>query len=208
MAERTDFNDHKCLAMEPSKRERVLKAAIAEFRTGFKNASTDRIAMDAGVSKGLLFHYFNTKEGLYRYTLWFALDVYVGQYIDQIDLAQSDVMERLWQAFRLKSEMTRRYPFLPDFLDHAYIKRSGCSDTDFINAFADVKRRLKADILHNIDRSLFKDGVNPEMAAEILFWAAEGFAKKMGGFDGSGYLERLAEYMYIMRIGFYKDSSQ
>ncbi|MGB9789244.1 MAG: TetR/AcrR family transcriptional regulator [Thermotoga caldifontis] len=47
-------------------RNEILNAAIEEFaENGYEAASTNTITRRAGVSKGLLFHYFKNKEGLY-----------------------------------------------------------------------------------------------------------------------------------------------
>lgn len=47
-------------------KNRLLNAAIEEFaEKGYKAASTNIITRRANVSKGLLFHYFKNKEGLY-----------------------------------------------------------------------------------------------------------------------------------------------
>ncbi|EUJ31031.1 TetR family transcriptional regulator [Listeria cornellensis FSL F6-0969] len=45
------------------KRDKILKVAVEEFADhGYKAASTNRISEIAGVSKGLIFHYFGSKE--------------------------------------------------------------------------------------------------------------------------------------------------
>ncbi|ANB57099.1 bacterial regulatory s, tetR family protein [Anoxybacillus sp. B7M1] len=42
------------------KRALIIKVAIEEFvKNGYEKASTDVITRRAGISKGLLFHYFN-----------------------------------------------------------------------------------------------------------------------------------------------------
>ena len=47
-------------------REQIIQAALDEFgNQGYENASTNRICRQAGVSKGLLFHYFPVKEDLF-----------------------------------------------------------------------------------------------------------------------------------------------
>ena len=51
---------------ELSKREEILSACFAEFsENGYEKANTNRICEAAGVSKGLLFHYFGSKKNLY-----------------------------------------------------------------------------------------------------------------------------------------------
>ncbi|WP_170221588.1 TetR/AcrR family transcriptional regulator [Allostella humosa] len=47
-------------------RERILRAALREFaQRGYAGGRVEGIAKRSGVAKGLVFHYFGTKEGLY-----------------------------------------------------------------------------------------------------------------------------------------------
>lgn len=47
-------------------KERILDACLSVFaRHGYDNASTAMLAQEAGVSKALLFHHFNSKKELY-----------------------------------------------------------------------------------------------------------------------------------------------
>ena len=51
-------------------REALVAAAVAEFsRTGFAGARVDEIARLAGVNKQLVYHYFDSKQGLYLVAL-------------------------------------------------------------------------------------------------------------------------------------------
>ena len=55
---------------EPTNRERILRVAVAAFgEHGYEGASTNQICADAGISKGLLFHYFKSKENLFMEVL-------------------------------------------------------------------------------------------------------------------------------------------
>ncbi|SDN73481.1 TetR/AcrR family transcriptional regulator [Acetanaerobacterium elongatum] len=52
--------------MDNSKKQELLNACFAEFaQYGYDKANTNRICETAGVSKGLLFHYFGSKKNLY-----------------------------------------------------------------------------------------------------------------------------------------------
>lgn len=54
--------------MKKEKQDRIMNAAIGVFATqGYGHASTDEIVKRAGISKGLLFHYFISKQGLYDF---------------------------------------------------------------------------------------------------------------------------------------------
>lgn len=59
------MKDHKFMTMEAEKRERVINAALKEFSKGYMAANTDVIVKEAGISKGMLFHYFGSKRGLF-----------------------------------------------------------------------------------------------------------------------------------------------
>lgn len=55
---------------ELTNRDRILNAAVAVFgEHGYEGASTNQICADAGISKGLLFHYFKSKENLFMAVL-------------------------------------------------------------------------------------------------------------------------------------------
>ncbi|MDG3060782.1 TetR/AcrR family transcriptional regulator [Lacticaseibacillus casei] len=56
----------KKVVTDPQKVTRILQAATDAFgQLGFAKTKTDQIAATAGVSKGLIFHYFGNKQALY-----------------------------------------------------------------------------------------------------------------------------------------------
>ena len=60
--------NEKFFALPEEKRRRIVNAAMEAFgKNEYKRASTDDIAARAGISKGLLFHYFGSKKELYFY---------------------------------------------------------------------------------------------------------------------------------------------
>ncbi|WP_054739876.1 TetR/AcrR family transcriptional regulator [Cellulosilyticum ruminicola] len=55
------------LNLSKIKQENILNVAIGEFaNVGYDRASTEIIASKAGISKGSLFNYFSSKQGLYE----------------------------------------------------------------------------------------------------------------------------------------------
>jgi len=73
------------------RRDRILSAAEVEFGAhGFAGARVDRIATAAGVNKQLLFHYFDSKAGLYR-----AVSEAVGRRLDLEAAGRGTPGERL-----------------------------------------------------------------------------------------------------------------
>ena len=61
------MND-KFFDLKREKQDRMINASLKVFaENGYRHASTDEIVKDAGISKGLLFHYFTSKMGLYEF---------------------------------------------------------------------------------------------------------------------------------------------
>jgi AcrR family transcriptional regulator len=61
--------------LETERREQILGAALAEFgERGWDGASMQRIADGAGLSKGLLYYYFEGRESLFAWCLLQFLD--------------------------------------------------------------------------------------------------------------------------------------
>ena len=53
-------------AKNSESREKIIRAAFKEFgEHGYEGASTNQICLAAGISKGLLYHYFGSKEKLF-----------------------------------------------------------------------------------------------------------------------------------------------
>jgi len=58
------------LNLPEPKQQDIFRAALSEFSTyGYDLASTNRIVAQAGISKGVLFKYFASKEGLFLYVV-------------------------------------------------------------------------------------------------------------------------------------------
>lgn len=128
-----------------SKKERILIASLEEFSEhGFEKASTDSISIKADVSKGLIFHYFGTKEKLYMTTINKCVDNILDDLLfdyNKIDLQNTDfitilmkLMENKYNFFiknpmhyklimksffnsppKLKAELDKRYSELKEF---------------------------------------------------------------------------------------------
>ncbi|MBC8156451.1 MAG: TetR/AcrR family transcriptional regulator [Bacteroidetes bacterium] len=78
------------------KQEQILQAALPLFvQYGFHGTPTSRIAQQAGVSNGTLFHYFKTKEELVI-ALYNRLKTDLGQYLS----AQADAGASVETQFR------------------------------------------------------------------------------------------------------------
>jgi len=200
--------------MEPDKRDRVINAAMKEFTKGYKSACTDTIVREAGISKGLLFHYFGTKDGLYSFILKTACEMLHNEYLTLIDLEQADLIEKVWQMTLLKMDLSYKHPALFDFLAKAYIDLQENPNDEFARYFEKTKSIAVEKVLGEVDTSLFKEGLDPKKSANIILWTLNGYSasqidpsKNMGDYQNEyeRYLEDMKEYIKILRKTLYRE---
>ncbi|MGH7865818.1 MAG: TetR/AcrR family transcriptional regulator [Candidatus Binataceae bacterium] len=90
------------------KRERILAAGLAHFSNRpYQAVTMDRVAEAAGVAKGTLYLYFESKEALYLGIVREGLESIVTSYQATVDL-NSDVNERMRRAIEASIEFYGR----------------------------------------------------------------------------------------------------
>ncbi len=98
---------------QPSKRERILTAALRLFaHEPYQGVTMDRVAQGANVAKGTLYLYFPSKESLYLGILTEGMEAATRNYQTNVD-PKADVRERLLRAIALSVEF---YDQRRDFL--------------------------------------------------------------------------------------------
>jgi len=105
------------------KQKNIIKAAVDEFgANGFDNASTDKIAADAGIAKGSLFYYFGSKKNLYLFIVEYCVNLFTDEILKKAESIQSqDFYERIKQIALIKQDMIISYPFDSKILMDAFI---------------------------------------------------------------------------------------
>lgn len=206
----------KFLVLDAEKRERILNAAMKEFTAGYKNASTDNIVKEAGISKGLLFHYFGTKERLYGFLVNYAIDTVQREYIDLVNLVQSDILESIWQLSLLKRDLSLHHPAIFDFAANAYVDSTAPDCGIRLSRVGEIQANIIAQVYASADHTLFRDDIDPKRAVDIILWSIEGFANSIvaavpGESLGSAprdnydkYLEEFQEVIDVLRRCLYK----
>jgi len=172
---------NKADAMDLDKRERVMDAALGEFCKGFKAANTDALARSAGISKGLLFHYFGTKNGLLGYVFEYALERVTQDFFTKLPLDEPDFLKRVRGMMEVKMALSLRHPSLFDFIGTVYLNEEP--------EFAPLRERLllvrevawssEGELMQNIDRRYFKPGLDVEKAMEVVHFTLLGYGDQI-----------------------------
>jgi TetR/AcrR family transcriptional regulator len=203
----------KFMNLEPEKRERILNAAINEFaQKGFKNASTNEIVKEAGISKGLLFHYFKNKKQLYLFLYDYLMETIREEYFHKSWIDERDFLEKMRMASLTKLELFRKYPLIFKFFLTAYTE----TDDEVRIEVADRNKRLMEAnlprVYDNVDLSYLRDEIDHQKAMNLIGWALEGYAnskipefKTMGEKEFSDMVTELTTYLEILKQCFFKN---
>ncbi len=202
--------------IDPDKRRRIINAAIEEFAASpYEKASTNNIVKNAGISKGLLFHYFSSKKDLYETMIEFVLHTLYHEIAERIDWDETDLFERIKQIAIIKLEYSQLYPHMFDFLMKMLVDKNAGN----INSVIELYKGYGLDFLQinediytrNVDYSKFRDPSTIAESVKIVRWALEKFGEEKllsleadEKLDFSAAVDGLNRYMNILKKAFYK----
>ncbi len=167
----------------PQERQDLIRnSAMVEFGAGsFKKTSADAIAKRAGVSKGLLFHYFKDKRELYLYLFQHAIDACMETFLASFQyFGERDFFLALEKGQEIKMDMVRRMPGLFRFVMQAYYERDSILTPKLRKKLDDVLAQSTDQFLSRMDLHKFKDGVDPKAVVRLLMLASEGMLAETG----------------------------
>lgn len=167
--------------LDADKRMSIINAGFMVFgEHGYAKASVEEIIKAAGISKGSLFYYFESKKNFYIY-----LYEYCGEMLEKaVDcpgpdgipdyMKHTDFFDRLSEIEKLKIKFSKDYPHV-----NTFIKRFVFEDSPELqgelskinNRYA--KERAMA-FFQGLDYYKFKDGIDPRMIINLLTWCSEG----------------------------------
>ena len=99
------------------RRQRLLEAAAQAFAIhGFSKTTVEEIAASAGVSKGLVYAYFDSKDDLLAAVLDSTLDEWTEATWEEIGRTASDAIQALAVMHRASLDYARRNPVLRSML--------------------------------------------------------------------------------------------
>lgn len=108
----------KFFDLKKEKQDRMINAALKVFAlNGYLHASTDEIVKEAHISKGLLFHYFESKIGVYMFIYDYCIKYYALELSTAINPSEGDYFNIKKQVEAAKMQTLRTYPYLAMFLN-------------------------------------------------------------------------------------------
>lgn len=177
------------------KREKIIYAAIEEFAIhGYKNASTNKIVEAAGISKGILFHYFKNKKGLYLFLIKYTIPLLYDEFFKAADMNENDIFQRIIKWNIVKFNLMEKYPDVFKLLTDAFLDTPKEVKEELLPILMEYQKFGYDAIFKNIDYSMFKKDIDIKRAVEIISWVFEGYSnsyiKQHKNKDGRIILDR------------------
>ena len=115
--------NNKFFDLKKEKQDRIINAALSVFaQNGYAHASTDEIVREASISKGLLFHYFVSKLGMYQFLVDYCVRFTILEFKSDIRTPSSDLFELHRQIIEGAIMMSRIEPWLVHVVDGAQLE--------------------------------------------------------------------------------------
>ncbi len=192
----------KFFELKKEKQDRMINAALKVFAVnGYRHASTDDIVKEAGISKGLLFHYFDNKLGVYQFVYDYSVRYMSLELSTFVGIRERDVFEvmKLIQTARL--DAMKEYPYMQQFL-----ARSTYEDVNevllYVGQKKDILENAYQDVYRRINFAALPQGTDGRLLFRLMDHAAEGLIMehfREGSFQADMVLGEVLQYISVIK---------
>lgn len=164
--------------MEKSKKQEIIQACLLEFSEhGYDKASTNSICEIAGVSKGLLFHYFGSKKKLYL----FLVEECARNLMDAMEEVVTDKMD-FFQTITAYTEKKMQFfyenPLYYRLIMQAFYNTPKDLKEEIMTRYTQLASVSYGKMTQMIAKLPLKDGVSPQDALTVVLSLADFLEKK------------------------------
>ncbi len=203
--------NEKFFDLKKEKQDRMINGAMKVFAfNGYKRASTDEMVKEAGISKGLWFHYFDSKLGLYSFITDYAVRYMNMELQAMTNRAPQDYFATRLQFEKTKLMVRKSYPYIPLFLASLEKERDEEALLVVMDSLEAYRKTCKA-IFSDIDESVFRESVKRTQLDMTVGYTLDGLlleAYEEPVFDEEGYRKVITEYLAMMKDCFEKESEE
>ena len=192
----------KFFDLKKEKQDRMINGALKVFaQQGYRHASTDDIVREAGISKGLLFHYFGSKLGVYTFVYDYSVRYMTLELSSCMDNKSTELFTVMKQVEAARMHAMRGYPYMQQFLS-----RSMTEDVSEVLLAIEEKRDLLSDtydyIWSKVDYSVLPENVNGEMLRKMMEYSIKGLVAERlqdASFQPEMMYEEINAYLDMMK---------
>ena len=153
------------------KQQEILRVAIEEFATnGFYKTKTETIAEKAGVSKGLVFHYFKSKKNLYSEAVFTAIRE-LERLFDYREFPSDSLIKLFDYSLKRKFEIAETHQFEMNLMLEVYSHLDSLPE-ELLQEIMSYIEKMKVDsyemIAQIIRQMPIKEGVKEESVVKLI----------------------------------------
>lgn len=198
----------KFFDLKKEKQDRIINGALKIFASqGYRHGSTDDIVREAGISKGLLFHYFGSKLGVYGFVYDYSVRYMILELRSMANTKEKDLFQVMKHVEGVRVRTMKGYPYMQQFLN-----RSSAEDSREALLAMEEKRNLLAEtyaaIEGQIDYSLLPLGIDGERLRRMLDFTVRGLMAERfqeASFQPDLLYQEICGYLDMMRQIVYRE---
>ncbi|GMQ64955.1 TetR/AcrR family transcriptional regulator [Vallitalea maricola] len=174
----------------------------------YRNASMSKVAYEAGISKSLIFYYFQNKQEYY----FFILNEIVNQLNSQLLAAINnkvgyDLFEKIFEIIEFKKNYFSNLNLHYKLINRIYFE----TDDNLIEGLQQLKMRMSQpykELIGAINKTRFTSKADATNCMKILLYCAEGIVYHYNLEDSRNWDVLVDEYKYViksMKYNYYKE---
>lgn len=144
-------------------KEKIMKVAIEEFAlNGYKGASTNNVCKNAKISKGLLYHYYSSKENLYLSVLEYTINKFKKNIKIDIEDSSKKGVDYISEYFNAKFRFFSENPLYSKVIINSLLNDNIEQAKELGEEFENYNNTLIYDVIKSIE-------LNPKFDKEKAF---------------------------------------
>ena len=165
----------KFYLLPKEKQTAILNAGFHVFsQNTYKKSPMSEIAEAAGISKALLFHYFQNKKELYLFLWDTCAKITVEEMTKCGAYEQTDLFDCIDHGMQAKLHLMRQYPDIGVFAVRAFYEKDPQVSADIQKSMGQYLNAHAAKKLAKLDPEDFIPGIDLQMMYKEMYWASEG----------------------------------
>ncbi|SCY01887.1 MULTISPECIES: TetR/AcrR family transcriptional regulator [unclassified Butyrivibrio] len=194
--------NEKFFELKKEKQDRMINAALKVFSEyGYYHASTDEIVKNAEISKGLLFHYFGSKIGIYAFLYDYATRFVTLELTANVEKNENGYFELYHQILSAKVAAMSQYPYIFLYLNKADEEKHPEAVAEISERREKYQRIMEA-LRERADITQFAPFVDYNKVGEILDFTINGLMVKRiksASFRSDLFLQEAEEYIDMIK---------
>lgn len=193
----------KFFDLKKEKQDRMINAALKVFALqGYRHASTDEIVREAGISKGLLFHYFTSKLGVYTFVYDYSVRYMLLELGARVPAEETDLFAICRARELARMQAMKGYPYMQQFLNR-------CMQEDVSEALLAIEEKRESllaeyeRIQSQIDYTALPASIDGHKLEQMLEYTVQGLMQQRfmdASFQPEMLYAEVVEYIDMLEL--------